>query len=151
MALELHQARDAAEAANRALQAANQELKLLATTDPLTGLWNRRQVDEQVQHGLDHANRYDEELAIILLDIDHFKAINDSFGHPIGDRVLVELAQRVRAQLRKSDGLGRWGGEEFLVLMPHTSGEDARRLAEKLRRIVAETPIEDVGIVTASF
>jgi diguanylate cyclase (GGDEF)-like protein len=87
----------------------------------------------------------------VLFDIDYFKAINDRYGHPVGDRVLVELARRVRAQLRESDGLGRWGGEEFLVLMPHSSGEEARRLAEKLRRLVAETPLEGVGTVTGSF
>ncbi len=150
-ALELQRARDAAEAANQALQAANRELELLATTDALTGLWNRRQLDERVRSELDRADRYGDELSLVLFDIDHFKAINDRFGHAAGDRVLVELARWVRGQLRESDGLGRWGGEEFLVLMPHSTGEEARQLAEKLRRLVAETPIEDVGTVTGSF
>ncbi len=100
---------------------------------------------------LDRADRYGDELSLVLFDIDHFKTINDRFGHAAGDRVLVELAGRVRAKLRESDGLGRWGGEEFLVLMPHSTDEEAHQLAEKLRRLVAETPIEGVGTVTASF
>jgi diguanylate cyclase (GGDEF)-like protein/PAS domain S-box-containing protein len=150
-ALELQRARDEAEAANRALQAANRELELLATTDALTGLWNRRALDERVRRELDRADRYGDELALVLFDIDHFKAINDRFGHPAGDRVLVELARRVRAQLRDSDGVGRWGGEEFLVLMPHCSAREARRLAEKLRRLVEASPFGEVGTVTASF
>ncbi len=127
------------------------KLARLAHTDPLTGLWNRRQLDERVRSELDRADRYGDELSLVLFDIDHFKAINDRFGHAAGDRVLVELAGRVRAKLRESDGLGRWGGEEFLVLMPHSTDEEAHQLAEKLRRLVAETPIEGVGTVTASF
>ena len=127
------------------------KLAWLAHTDPLTGLWNRRQLDERVRSELDRADRYGDELALVLFDIDHFKAINDRFGHAAGDRVLVELAGRVRAQLRESDGLGRWGGEEFLVLMPHSTDKEAHQLAEKLRGLVAGTPIEGVGTVTASF
>jgi diguanylate cyclase (GGDEF)-like protein/PAS domain S-box-containing protein len=150
-ALELQQARADAEAANRALLAANRALEQLASTDGLTGLWNRRELDERVRREIDRADRYGDDLSLVLYDIDHFKTINDRFGHPAGDRVLVELGRRLRSQLRESDGLGRWGGEEFLVLMPHSSGEEARRLAEKLRRLVAETPVEDVGTVTASF
>ncbi|WP_254956737.1 MULTISPECIES: GGDEF domain-containing protein [unclassified Cyanobium] len=131
--------------------AANRALERLASTDGLTGLWNRRELDERVRREIDRADRYGDDLSLVLYDIDHFKTINDRFGHPAGDRVLVELGRRLRSQLRESDGLGRWGGEEFLVLMPHSSGEEARRLAEKLRRLVAETPVEDVGTVTASF
>ena len=150
-ALELQRARDAAEAANRALQAANRELAWLATTDPLTGLWNRRQLDERLRQEIERADRYGHPLALVLFDIDHFKGINDRFGHASGDRVLAELSRRVRGHLRTSDGLGRWGGEEFLVLLPECSGEQASDLAEKLRQLVSATPFEEVGTVTASF
>jgi diguanylate cyclase (GGDEF)-like protein len=87
----------------------------------------------------------------VLFDIDDFKGINDRFGHASGDQVLAELSRRVRGHLRTSDGLGRWGGEEFLVLLPECGGEQACELAEKLRQLVSATPFEDVGTVTASF
>lgn len=150
-ALELQRARDAAEAANRALQAANRKLERLATTDQLTGLWNRRQLDERLLGEIERADRYGQDLALVLFDIDHFKRINDRFGHAAGDRVLAELGRRVRGHLRDSDGLGRWGGEEFLVLLPESDSEQACRLAEKLRRLVEALPFEGVGRVTARF
>jgi len=150
-ALELQRARDAAEAANRALKAANRELAWLATTDPLTGLWNRRQLDERLRQEIERADRYGHPLTLVLFDIDDFKGINDRFGHASGDQVLAELSRRVRGHLRTSDGLGRWGGEEFLVLLPECGGEQACELAEKLRQLVSATPFEDVGTVTASF
>jgi diguanylate cyclase (GGDEF)-like protein/PAS domain S-box-containing protein len=150
-ALELQRARDAAEAANRALQAANRELARLATTDPLTGLWNRRQLDQRLRQEIERADRYGHSLTLVLFDIDDFKGINDRFGHASGDQVLAELSRRVQGHLRTSDGLGRWGGEEFLVLLPECGGEQASDLAEKLRRLVSAAPFEGVGTVRASF
>ena len=149
-ALELQQARAEAEAANQALLAANRKLVLLATTDGLTGLWNRRELDERVRREIDRADRYGADLSLVLFDIDHFKDVNDRFGHLAGDQVLVELGRRVEAQLRSCDGVGRWGGEEFLVLMPNSRAEEARQMAERLRQRVEAEPFAVVGRVTIS-
>lgn len=107
--VELHQAREAAEAANRALQSANDELQRLATTDRLTGIWNRAHFEEVAAQETARAARYGEPLSLLLFDIDYFKAINDTHGHLIGDQVLVELARRVGEHLRANDVLARWG------------------------------------------
>ena len=149
-ALELQQARAEAEAANQALLAANRKLVLLATTDGLTGLWNRRELDERVRREIYRADRYGADLSLVLFDIDHFKDVNDRFGHLAGDQVLVELGRRVEAQLRSCDGVGRWGGEEFLVLMPNSRAEEARQMAERLRQRVEAEPFAVVGRVTIS-
>ena len=90
--------------------AANRKLVLLATTDGLTGLWNRRELDERVRREIDRADRYGADLSLVLFDIDHFKDVNDRFGHLAGYQVLVELGRRVEAQLRSCYGVGRWGG-----------------------------------------
>jgi diguanylate cyclase (GGDEF)-like protein len=90
-------------------------------------------------------------LSLLLFDIDHFKTINDTHGHLAGDQVLVELTRRVRQHLRTGDLLARWGGEEFVVLLPHTRGEDALELAEKLRHLIAGEPFPAAGQVTSSF
>ena len=149
--LELRQAQDLAERANQALQAANEELQRLATTDTLTGVWNRRHFETVVAAETQRAGRYGEPLSLLLFDIDHFKAINDTHGHLVGDQVLIALSHRVRDQLRGVDMLARWGGEEFVVLLPHCGGEEAQRLAEKLRALIAAEPFPGVGQVTSSF
>ncbi len=149
--LELQQASAEAEQSNRKLQQANRELLRLATTDALTRVWNRRHFEEMVQAELQRCQRYDEPLCLVLFDVDRFKAINDRCGHLAGDRVLAEVARRVREQLREVDGLGRWGGEEFAVYLPHTELTDALHVAEKLRLALAEREFPGVGTVTASF
>ena len=106
---QLQQARDAAEAANRALQSANGELQRLATTDRLTGIWNRAYFEEVAGKETALAARYGESLSLLLFDIDHFKAINDTQGHQVGDQVLIELTRRVGEHLRANDVLARWG------------------------------------------
>lgn len=128
-----------------------QELRRLATTDTLTGAWNRRRFEEAARQEIDRSHRYGEPLTLIVFDLDHFKCVNDRHGHQTGDRVLVELVTRVRDHLRVVDGLGRWGGEEFVVLMPHCDAQAGSALAEKLRSVVAEHPFETVGTVTVSF
>ncbi len=133
------------------LQRANRELQSLATTDALTGVWNRRHFEAMAIAELQRCDRYDEPLALLLFDVDRFKVINDQFGHLAGDRVLTEVARRVREQLRTVDGLGRWGGEEFALYLPHTKLADALKVAEKLRRVLADSEFPDVGTVTASF
>ncbi len=135
-----------------ALRDANVELNRLATTDSLTGAWNRRYFEQAAAFEIARHDRYGEAgLALVLFDLDHFKRINDQHGHPVGDQVLVELTQRVRHRLRATDILARWGGEEFVVLLPHCDRDQAVTLAEKLRRLIAAEPFPGAGALTASF
>ena len=111
------------------LRLRNEELDQLSRIDGLTGLHNRRHLDEQLSAETNSARRHQQPLAILLLDIDHFKLVNDVEGHPAGDRVLQEFASRLRATVRAGSVIGRWGGEEFLVIAPRTNrcgGVDAR-------------------------
>jgi diguanylate cyclase (GGDEF)-like protein len=121
-----------------------------ATTDPLTGIANRRLLDDELGRMIAQAHRYGLPLSVVLMDLDHFKAVNDEHGHDTGDRVLVETVERVEASVRDADLLGRWGGEEFLLLAPHTDHEAACALAERCRAAIGGTAME-VGEITASF
>lgn len=149
--LELKRARDEAEAAKLALEQANAELKKLASTDPLTGANNRRQFEVIVGSRMSQAQRHGEPLSLIMFDIDHFKAINDRLGHHAGDLVLTEMAAIARRNLRPGDELARWGGEEFLVLLPHCELAGGAAIAEKLRRLIETHEFAQPGPVTASF
>jgi diguanylate cyclase (GGDEF)-like protein len=122
----------------------------LATTDSLTGIANRRLLEDELERMIAQAHRYGLPLSVVLMDLDHFKAVNDEHGHDIGDRVLVETVERVKASVRDADLFGRWGGEEFLLLAPHTDHEAACALAERCRAAIGRAPME-VGEVTASF
>ncbi len=139
------------EQSNRALQEANERLQRLATTDHLTGVDNRWSFEKQGEIEISRAARYAEHLSLVLFDIDHFKAVNDRFGHLVGDQVIVEIGTRVRRNLRKVDVLARWGGEEFAVLLPNCGLSGAATLAEKLRAMIAEAAFAGVGTVTSSF
>jgi diguanylate cyclase (GGDEF)-like protein len=112
----------------------NESLQVLSRTDFLTGLTNRRSMMEALHSELGRARRSGEPLALLLCDVDRFKAINDTYGHAVGDEVLKTLAQVLRASLRGYDVCARWGGEEFLVLLPRTGLQGAREAAEKLRK-----------------
>ncbi|WP_295388351.1 diguanylate cyclase [uncultured Thiodictyon sp.] len=127
------------------------ELNRHAATDVLTGAWNRRYFEQTVADEMKRVARRGEPLSLVLLDIDHFKSINDRFGHLSGDQVLVQLCQLVRAHLRAADVFARWGGEEFVILLPHCQAADAGRLAEQLRALIADHPFSAVGTVTCSF
>ena len=129
----------------------NQQLEIMANTDLLTGQLTRRKFEEVVNKEIKRAERYGFPLSLVFLDIDHFKQINDEHGHEVGDRVLSAMAWRIKAQLRESDSLCRWGGEEFIVLMPHIDLDQVCALAEKLRAMLAATPLIDDIQVTASF
>lgn len=102
-------------------------------TDPLTGIYNRRFLEQRLAEEISKARRYGFELSILLFDLDHFKRINDEYGHQVGDRMLVEISRLAIGQLRDSDILARYGGEEFLVIAPGTELDEAMRLAERLR------------------
>lgn len=114
------------------------QLRDQAVIDELTGVYNRRYLDGQLSTRMGEAKRYDTPFTVGLLDIDHFKAVNDQYGHQVGDLVLAETAALVRRQMRKEDLLARYGGEEFAVLLPHTDRLGAAILAERVREAVAE-------------
>jgi len=111
-------------------------------TDVLTGWHNRRYLNVRLQEELARARRDGAGLVCLMLDVDHFKRVNDNWGHAAGDSVLRELAQRIDSQVRASDVAARFGGEEFVVLMPNTDVESAQRLAERIRQAIAATPID---------
>lgn len=125
-----------------ALRHENRQLAATTTTDELTGLGNRRAVSHQLPRLFDTARRVGRPVALIMLDVDHFKRINDSFGHLSGDRVLVAVAHRLRSAVREDQLVTRWGGEEFLVVSPDTDEADAAVIAERLRRVVGWEPIQ---------
>ena len=137
--------------AEEALQAANTELQHLATTDRLTGVWNRTHLEAILVVELARAERDHQPLSLLIIAVDHFKSINDTFGHLAGDAVLIELTRRIRAQVRLVDVLARWGGEEFVLLLPQCGAAQGLMLAEKLLALVADQPFPAVGRVTASF
>ena len=128
-----------------------EKLKRLSLTDPLTGLNNRRHLDEIICHQIEMANRYHTTFSLILFDIDNFKQINDKHGHNIGDRVLIEVSAIVKESVRKTDFSARWGGEEFLILTPNSTLDQAFALAEKLRLKIETTLFPEGLSVTSSF
>jgi two-component system cell cycle response regulator len=123
---------------NRALQAANARLEALATTDPLTGLPNHRALAAALDAETARACRDGSRCGLLFLDIDHFKKFNDIHGHPVGDAVLVEFTACVRACLREDDILGRWGGEEFLALLPGADSDEMLWIGKRVRVAVAD-------------
>ena len=127
------------------------ELTTLAVTDPLTGLWNRRHTAELLAADLAQTERHGQALSLLMIDIDHFKTINDIHGHQTGDRVLIEVARRLVANVRGTDVVGRWGGEEFVVLLRFCGLPDAVAAAEKLRRQISDAAIAPAGSVTVSI
>ncbi|WP_421868397.1 diguanylate cyclase [Motiliproteus sp.] len=123
----------------------------LAVTDHLTGLSNRSKLDQQLQQQISHCTRYGDNCALVMLDVDHFKQINDQFGHQIGDQVLTELSGIMRQRARETDTVGRWGGEEFLIIMPHTDLDGGMKLAEQLRQVIADYRFSTGQPQSASF
>ncbi|MCX7882634.1 MAG: diguanylate cyclase [Brevinematales bacterium] len=134
-----------------ALVKANQELSNLVVTDSLTQLANRRHLEEVIVTELKRSERYTRPFSLVLLDIDHFKEVNDTFGHLVGDKVLQEFARILLETKRNTDLCGRWGGEEFLVFCPETEMQGGWVLAERLRQCVEGHPFPLVGYKTASF
>lgn len=121
------------------LRAANARLQQMASTDVLTGLKNRRAFDERLQQEWKLSSRLHRDLSLLMIDIDHFKRFNDTFGHTFGDRILQHVASHLRSSVRESDTTARYGGEEFAILLPATDIEQATHLADNLRKSVAET------------
>jgi two-component system cell cycle response regulator len=127
------------------------EIHLLATTDSLTGISNRREFSRALEAEMERAKRYGSPLSLLMYDLDHFKRVNDSFGHDTGDDVLRVVTQVVTGNTRKVDVAARWGGEEFVVLMPQSDLAAASHAAEKLRLAIEQTRFDKVGTLTVSF
>ncbi len=126
------------------------ELEHVATHDSLTDAYTRRYMNEACQRELERSARHGREMSLMLLDIDHFKSVNDTLGHQAGDRILTEFVAGIRTQLRSADLLGRFGGEEFVVILPETSPEVAMVVAERIRSTMADRagPTVSIGITT---
>ncbi len=129
----------------------NRELESLSTTDRLTGLANRLRLEVALEEELARCERHQRTLSLILVDIDLFKSVNDTYGHDVGDTVLAEVAGVLRDNIRKTDMVGRWGGEEFLMVCIDTSIDEAAMVAEKVRTLLAAHPIPVAGSRTGSF
>ena len=133
------------------LQELARDLRFQASTDPLTGLYNRLKFDEELASEVLRATRYETPLSLVLFDIDRFKKINDTHGHQAGDKVLIQLSRIVAANVRGTDIVARWGGEEFVIMLPNADGRTACQVAEKLRAAIGEAAFESFGTVTCSF
>lgn len=149
--LELFSAHAAAALRNARL---HQQISQMAVTDSLTGIYNRRYFFEIAEKEFRESTRYKRPLSVVIFDLDHFKKINDTFGHARGDEILRAVVQRCAGSVRRPDTIGRYGGEEFVILLPETDGEQGFRLIERLRQELASTPVETdttPALVTASF
>jgi len=126
-------------------------IKKLSKTDQLTKLYNRHFIDESFKSEIQRSKRYTSIFSIILIDIDFFKKVNDTYGHEVGDKLLVKIAFTLKTHIRESDILGRWGGEEFLIICPQSSSVDAKVLAEKLRVEITLLKCADMPSQSCSF
>jgi diguanylate cyclase (GGDEF)-like protein len=136
---------------NTQLRQLNQQLEHLSNTDPLTGVLNRHALGKLFHHEIARCERYQTRFAVIMADIDHFKQINDLYGHNTGDRVLKEIAHILTQNIRKNDAVGRWGGEEFIIACPQTDQQGALRLSESLRVLIEQHHFDMASSITSSF
>lgn len=127
----------------------NAALEEMVMVDGLTGLYNHKFIFEILSKQLAEAERYAAPLSVIMFDLDHFKKVNDNYGHQVGDEVLVEVARRIKEAVRQSDVAGRYGGEEFLVVLPHTALDEAMVVAEKIRAAIAGIDWRHEGLTTS--
>jgi len=146
---ELHERNQQLREQQEQLRLANEQLKALATTDGLTGLKNHRTFKERLAEEFERATRYRHPLSLMLMDVDHFKSFNDTFGHPAGDRVLRQVADCIRHSTRTTDLVARYGGEEFVVMLPSTDRDDAVALAERVRETVESADWEQRPITVS--
>jgi diguanylate cyclase (GGDEF)-like protein len=140
------------ESAYEKLQQSEMHVRELMLTDPVTGIANRRHLDERLAMELDRQERYGQPLAVIMTDIDWFKQVNDTYGHAVGDTVLKAFANQLKENIRNSDFLARYGGEEFVLLLPNTGIEDAAAMAERMRAATKRIHVDELDLqITASF
>lgn len=135
---------------NQMIQGLN-EHKVLSITDKLTGVFNRLKLDEALNDEFNRSSRFKSNFGVIIVDIDYFKKINDTYGHLVGDEVLVQFAKIFKENIRKVDILGRWGGEEFMIICPETDFQGTIKVAQSLCEIVSKYEFPTVGNITASF
>jgi diguanylate cyclase (GGDEF)-like protein len=135
----------------RAVEDARKEVEALAITDPLTGLSNRRYLMRRLESEFARARRHMRSLSLIVMDLDGFKQVNDQHGHDAGDHVLLRVAERLRRSLREFDTVARYGGDEFVILLPETDMAQARAAAERIRQSVIGEPVDTQGTVGATF
>ncbi|HEX8254409.1 MAG TPA: diguanylate cyclase [Thermoanaerobaculia bacterium] len=133
----------------KALMESNKQLEELSLTDSLTNLRNRRAFDERLSEAFEHARRYERQLSLVVIDVDHFKHINDSYGHDTGDAVLQGVADLIATCTRATDFVARIGGEEFAVLLPETPLFEAMQFAEKIRARIATTQVADLDVTVS--
>ncbi len=133
------------------LKIKSQLLEVLSITDPLTDSYNRIKMDRVFEQEIKRSTRYKKSLSVIMVDVDYFKNVNDKYGHLVGDRILQEFASTVKTHIRANDVLGRWGGEEFLIICPETGINQAESTANKLRQIIEQADFSPVKNLTASF
>lgn len=139
------------EDANAQLMKEKKALETLSSTDKLTGLYNRYKFEETFTYEKRQANRYKTELCIVMMDIDYFKSVNDTYGHNEGDIFLQSISMELKKIFRDTDVISRWGGEEFLILLPKTTIEDTYKITQRLRKHIEEKVFDCVGSTTASF
>jgi diguanylate cyclase (GGDEF)-like protein len=137
---------------NKRIQHVNRlELVRLSDTDYLTGVYNRSKLDQELKHWIGYSKRYNLPLSLIILDFDDFKAVNDTYGHLVGDSVILETVDLINKNIRKSDVFARWGGEEFLIVLPNTDKSQAADMAERFRRKIENHRFEKANSMTCSF
>ena len=135
----------------RQLKEQHKKVKRLSVTDHLTGLFNRQKLDEALEQEINRATRYATSFSIIMLDLDYFKSVNDTYGHQVGDDVLIEVSKILQQNTRKTDIVGRWGGEEFMIICPEIDSQGGEKLAEKIRTRIELTSFQVIGNITASI
>ena len=141
----IEQSRKEKERLEHLVEIRTKEIELLSKTDSLTSLWNRRYLEENLASEFKRAKRYKHELSIMIIDLDHFKNINDTYGHLAGDEVLRQISARIKESQRETDFIGRYGGEEIVVILPDTTLEMSSVVANTIREIIAEKPVEFEG------
>lgn len=150
----VEQSREEKERLEHMVKERTNEIEQLSKTDALTGLWNRGYLDEVLELEFKQARRYKHDLTLLLIDLDHFKLVNDNYGHLAGDEVLRQTSQRILNSIRETDFVGRYGGEEIVVILPETNIDHAKMISEKIRANIAVEPVtlnDQVIKVTASI
>lgn len=127
------------------------ELLRLSITDSLTGIFNRAKFNEELNKWIDYGNRYENDISLVFFDIDNFKRVNDIYGHMIGDKVIQDIVSSIQSKIRSTDIFARWGGEEFVILLPNTDNDQAAEMAERMRIAIEKITCSESVNITCSF